>query len=304
MSFPVVVVEHSRLRRGCANVKLVSYGRWREQRWPQSSIARSQRDRWSRHLRDFELSFAVAEHPPQHGRLRRRPKSEVSRRLPFWPTHCIAEDMDLDAWLTEHIGCEQRRAEVRANVDCLSDFRVASLEDLEDALGLAAWPALPKKRFLDARRLKEGEDEAAPSSEPQRPRSAPVSAAELAAAARGPPEEEDDDDDEEEEDVSGRTPSRRGQKRHLGPARSAASETRSGAASPRSDAVAAFPDLRGATMVGKLIKDNPRKRPRDRAPADIRERFEAQRRRRRPRSPKTGEGRRADICAQRRRDGR
>ena len=58
--------------------------------------------------------------------------------------------MDLDAWLAEHIGCEQRRAEVRANVDCLSDFRVASLEDLEDALGLAAWPALPKKRFLDA----------------------------------------------------------------------------------------------------------------------------------------------------------
>ena len=52
---------------------------------------------------------------------------------------------------------------MRANVDCLSDFRVASLEDLEDALGLAAWPALPKKRFLDARRrLKDGEDEAAP----------------------------------------------------------------------------------------------------------------------------------------------
>ena len=92
--------------------------------------------------------------------------------------------MDLDAWLVEHIGCEQRRADVRANVDCLSDFRVASLEDLEDALGLAAWPALPKKRFLDAwRRLKDGEDA---SSEPQRPRSAPVSAAELAAAARGP----------------------------------------------------------------------------------------------------------------------
>ena len=85
--------------------------------------------------------------------------------------------MDLDAWLAEHIGCEQRRAEVRANVDCLSDFRVASLEDLEDALGLATWPALPKKRFLDAwRRLKDGEDDAAPSSESQRPRSAPVSA--------------------------------------------------------------------------------------------------------------------------------
>ena len=122
-----------------------------------------------------------------------------------------AADMDLDAWLAEHIGCEQRRAEVRANVDCLSDFRVASLEDLEDALGLAAWPALPKKRFLDAwRRLKDGEDEAAPSSEPQRPRSAPVSAAELAAAARGPPEDDDEDEDEEddEEDVGGRTPSR------------------------------------------------------------------------------------------------
>ena len=103
------------------------------------------------------------------------------------PTIACAQDMDLDAWLAEHIGCEQRRAEVRANVDCLSDFRVASLEDLEDALGLAAWPALPKKRFLDAwRRLKDGEDDAAPSSEPQRPRSAPVSAAELAAAARGP----------------------------------------------------------------------------------------------------------------------
>ena len=99
--------------------------------------------------------------------------------------HCIAGEMDLDAWLAEHIGCEQRRAEVRANVDCLSDFRVASLEDLEDALGLAAWPALPKKRFLDAwRRLKDGEDEAAPSSEPQRPRSAPVSAAELAGSTR------------------------------------------------------------------------------------------------------------------------
>ena len=93
-------------------------------------------------------------------------------------------EMDLDAWLAEHIGCEQRRAEVRANVDCLSDFRVASLEDLEDALGLAAWPALSKDRFLRAwRRLKDGEDA---SSEPQRPRSAPVSAAVLAAAARGP----------------------------------------------------------------------------------------------------------------------
>ena len=89
-----------------------------------------------------------------------------------------AEDMDLDAWLAEHIGCEQRRAEVRANVDCLSDFRVASLEDLEDALGLAAWPALSKIRFLNAwRRLKDGEDA---SSEPQRPRSA----AELAGSTR------------------------------------------------------------------------------------------------------------------------
>ena len=57
------------------------------------------------------------------------------------------------------------------------------MEDLEDALGLTAWPALPKMRFLDAwRRFKDGEDA---SSEPQRPRSAPVSA-ELAAAARGP----------------------------------------------------------------------------------------------------------------------
>ena len=88
--------------------------------------------------------------------------------------------MDLDAWLAEHIGCEQRRAEVRANVDCLSDFRVASLEDLEDALGLAAWPALPKKRFLDAWRRLKDEDETAP----QRPRSAPVSAAELAGSTR------------------------------------------------------------------------------------------------------------------------
>ena len=109
--------------------------------------------------------------------------------------------MDLDAWLAERIGCEQRRAEVRANVDCLSDFRVASLEDLEDALGLAAWPALPKKRFLDAwRRLKDGEDEAAPSSEPQRPRSAPVSAAKLAAAARGPAEEEEEEEDDDDDD--------------------------------------------------------------------------------------------------------
>ena len=95
--------------------------------------------------------------------------------------------MDLDAWLAEHVACEKRRAEARATVDCLSDFRVASLEDLEDELGLASWPGLAKRRFLDAwRRLKDGDDEAAPSSEPQRPRSAPVSAAELAAAARGP----------------------------------------------------------------------------------------------------------------------
>ena len=133
--------------------------------------------------------------------------------------------MDLDAWLAEHIGCEQRRAEVRANVDCLSDFRVASLEDLEDALGLAAWPALPKKRFLDAwRRLKDGEDDAAPSSEPQRPRSAPVSAAELAAAARGPAADEDEDDEE-------RTRPRRAARTAKWPASSAAPELRSGAAS-------------------------------------------------------------------------
>ena len=92
------------------------------------------------------------------------------------------DKMDLDAWLAEHVGCEKRRAEVRATVDCLSDFRVASLEDLEDALGLAAWPALSKIRFLNAwRRLKDGEDA---SSEPQRPRSAPVSAAELAGSTR------------------------------------------------------------------------------------------------------------------------
>ena len=188
--------------------------------------------------------------------------------------------MDLDAWLAEHIGCEQRRAEVRANVDCLSDFRVASLEDLEDALGLAAWPALPKKRFLDAwRRLKDGEDEAAPSSEPQRPRSAPVSAAELAAAARGPPEEEDDDD---EEDVSSRLPPSKGGK--SGPR--ACEVRRVGDKkwrrfASRVDALAAFPDLRDKRTVGRLIIDNPR----DRAPADLRKRFEARNVPRRPRSP-------------------
>ena len=67
--------------------------------------------------------------------------------------------MDLDAWLAEHIVCEQRRAEVRATVDCLGDFRAVSLEALEDELGLASWPALPKRRFLDAwRRLKDGDD--------------------------------------------------------------------------------------------------------------------------------------------------
>jgi hypothetical protein len=188
-----------------------------------------------------------------------------------------AEDMDLDAWLAEHIGCEQRRADVRANVDCLSDFRVASLEDLEDALGLAAWPALPKKRFLDAwRRLKDGEDEAAPSSEPQRPRSAPVSAAELAAAARGPPEDDEEDDEDEEEDVSGRAPSRSGRGAKPKPCEvRRVGDKKWRRFASRSDAAAAFPDLRGATMVGKLIRDNPRKTPRHRAPADIRERFEA-----------------------------
>ncbi|CAH0373145.1 unnamed protein product [Pelagomonas calceolata] len=198
--------------------------------------------------------------------------------------------MDLDAWLAEHIGCEQRRAEVRANVDCLSDFRVASLEDLEDALGLAAWPALPKKRFLDAwRRLKDGEDEAAPSSEPQRPRSAPVSAAELAAAARGPPDEdeEEEDEDDEEEDVGGRTPSRsdkpRGNPRACEVRRVGDKKWRRFAS--RADAVAAFPDLRSQSTVSRLITDNPRKRPTDRAPADIRERFEARNVPRRPRSP-------------------
>ena len=90
--------------------------------------------------------------------------------------------MDLDSWLAEHVGCEKLRAEVRATVSGLGDFRAASLEDLEDALGLAAWPALSKIRFLNAwRRLKDGEDA---SSEPQRPRSAPVSAAELAGSTR------------------------------------------------------------------------------------------------------------------------
>ena len=96
------------------------------------------------------------------------------------------DKMDLDAWLTASVPLRAFRDKVRAFADDLGDLLALNQADLEASptLGLAAWPALSKDRFLRAwRRLKDGEDA---SSEPQRPRSAPVSAAELAAAARGP----------------------------------------------------------------------------------------------------------------------
>ena len=92
--------------------------------------------------------------------------------------------MDLDAWLTASVPLRAFRDKVRAFADDLGDLLALNQADLEASptLGLAAWPPLSKDRFLRAwRRLKDGEDA---SSEPQRPRSAPVSAAELAGSTR------------------------------------------------------------------------------------------------------------------------
>ena len=104
-------------------------------------------------------------------------------------------------------------------------------------------------------------------------RSAPVS------AARGARDSGSDD----EEDVSGRAPSRSGNLRGNPQAcevrRVGDKKWRRFAS--RTDAAVAFPDLRDTRTVSRLITDNPG----NRAPEDIRKRFEARNVPRRPRSP-------------------
>ena len=59
-------------------------------------------------------------------------------------------ELTLDSWLAATIENLARRAAVRATVDGLDDFRACALEDLEAVCGLASWPALTRRRFVEA----------------------------------------------------------------------------------------------------------------------------------------------------------
>lgn len=139
--------------------------------------------------------------------------------------HSLKAMQPLDTWLLAHVGDADRRAAVRANADCLSDFKVVSRDDLEEALGLSAWPKLAQERFLDAvRRLKDGDDGL------------------------------DDGEDAGESDVGDEAPRRRG-----GPPPRACEVRRVGddkwrRFASRKDAVKAFPDLNN-TIIKRLIND-------------------------------------------------
>ena len=56
----------------------------------------------------------------------------------------------LDSWLAATIGNPARRAAVRACVDSLDDFRAVELVDLEETIGLARWPVISRRRFVEA----------------------------------------------------------------------------------------------------------------------------------------------------------
>ena len=56
----------------------------------------------------------------------------------------------LDSWLGATIGNPARRAAVRACVDSLDDFRAVELVDLEETIGLARWPVISRRRFVEA----------------------------------------------------------------------------------------------------------------------------------------------------------
>ena len=78
----------------------------------------------------------------------------------------------LDAWLKEHVGSAERQAAVRAVADRLEDLTGCEYDDLDEALELATWPALTRKRFITAwRRLKAG---TVTSVTPDPPRAAPT----------------------------------------------------------------------------------------------------------------------------------
>ena len=61
----------------------------------------------------------------------------------------------LEAWVREHLGSAERQAAVRGVADRLEDLQGCEYEDLEEALELSTWPAMTRKRFVEAwRRLK------------------------------------------------------------------------------------------------------------------------------------------------------
>ena len=61
-----------------------------------------------------------------------------------------APEITLDSWLAATIGNPARRAAVRACVDSLDDFRAVELVDLEETIGLARWPVISRRRFVEA----------------------------------------------------------------------------------------------------------------------------------------------------------
>ena len=84
--------------------------------------------------------------------------SEVVTSLPKQPTNQLAHSEtasettmnSLDSWLAATIGNPARRAAVRACVDSLDDFRCVELVDLEETIGLARWPVISRRRFVEA----------------------------------------------------------------------------------------------------------------------------------------------------------
>ena len=61
----------------------------------------------------------------------------------------------LEAWVREHLGSAERQAAVRGVADRLEDLQDCEYDDLEETLELSSWPAMTRKRFVEAwRRLK------------------------------------------------------------------------------------------------------------------------------------------------------
>ncbi len=118
----------------------------------------------------------------------------------------------LDAWLKEHLGNVERQAKVRAVADRLEDLTGCEYDDLDEALELATWPNLTRKRFLTAwRRLKA---DTVTSVTPDPPRAAPTRVAAppplpLSPSSNAPTTASASDDDATRDETPARRPAKK-----------------------------------------------------------------------------------------------